>query len=412
MALAAALSAVLPAAAQAAETVVTLGFDDGLTSQYAHRDILDEHGVKASYFVNSGKVGQPNRITWSEIGELAAEGHEIGGHTVDHLQLPSLDQAGQTHQICDDKATLEAHGFTIRNLAYPFGLWNATTKLVAAGCGYQTARTTGGTDWPGGPVFAETFPPLNAYTLRAIMPRLDTDFATWQDIVQKARDSGGGWVDIVLHDLCVPGPDCDAADEFAVSTEMLDDVLDWLGTLPDVKIRTTAHAMDVGLDGVAPEVELTTPADGATIATVPLSLAADASDAVGVARVDFLVDGDVVGSDDAAPYSVEWDASGLASDATIEAEAFDEAGHATVSDAHVVHPDVTAPDVELTAPQDGEAVTGTVVLRAEASDDLAVERVEFSVDGVVVGSDDAAPYGVDWDSSPAGDAATITAEAF
>ncbi len=402
--------------ARAADTVVTFGFDDGLASQYTHRGVLTEHGIHATYFINSGKVGDLNRVSWADIAQLAAEGHEIGGHTLDHVQLTTLDEAGQTHAICDDKAALEAHGltdgYTIRNLAYPFGLWNATTKLVVPSCGYETGRTTGGTDYPSGPIYAETFPPLNAYTLRAVMPRLTTPFVTWQDIVQKARDSGGGWVNIVMHDLC--DAPCTGFDQYSVDVALFDQVLDWLDTLPDVKIRTTAHALDVSTDVTAPAVALTAPSDGATV-TGTVALTADASDTVGVDHVDFLVDGVVVGSDDTAPYTFGWDSSSAGDAATFTARASDDAGHTTTSAAHAVtitHPDVTAPAVALTLPQDGEIVTGLVPLAADASDNVGVTRVDFLVDGDVVGSDDTAPYTFTWDSSAAGVSATITAQAF
>ncbi len=409
--LAAALSAVWAPAARAADTVVTFGFDDGLTSQYAHVGVLDEHGVKATFFVNSGRVGQGNRMTWAQIAELAADGQEIGGHTLTHPHLTTLSQADQQTEICDDRTALVAQGYTPRSFAYPFGNWNATTKAVVAGCGYETARTTGGTDYPDGPIYAETFPPLNAYTLRAIEPRKGTSFAVWQDIVQEARNSGGGWVNIVLHDVCDPGPSCDAADDFAVSSDLLDEVLDWLATLPDVKVRTTAHALDVAADATAPTVALTAPADGATVATGTVGLSATASDAVGVVRVRFLVDGVSVGSDTSAPYTLDWDASDLAAPATIVAKAYDEAGNTTLSAARTVVPDRTAPTVVLTAPVDGDSVTGTVSLSATASDDVAIDHVNFVAEGVVVGRDDSAPYALDWDSSGCDDDATLSAEA-
>src|SRR3712207_8399760 len=59
--------------------------------------------------------------------------------------------------------------------------------------------------------------------------------------------------------------------------------------------------------------------------------------------------------------------------------------------------------VQLTAPSRGARVGGPVTLSAEVSDDLAevVERVEFLVDGVVVGTATAAPYAITWDASTA-----------
>jgi hypothetical protein len=75
--------------------------------------------------------------------------------------------------------------------------------------------------------------------------------------------------------------------------------------------------------------------------------------------------------------------------------------------------DTTAPTVSLTAPANGATVSGTVTLSANASDNVGVSRVEFSVDGALVGTDTASPYSVSWNSASVGNGGhTITARAF
>ena len=59
--------------------------------------------------------------------------------------------------------------------------------------------------------------------------------------------------------------------------------------------------------GVAPEVELVAPADGATLFEgQAVCIEADASDDIGVARVDFFANGVKIGSDNLAPYLTIW----------------------------------------------------------------------------------------------------------
>ena len=48
--------------------------------------------------------------------------------------------------------------------------------------------------------------------------------------------------------------------------------------------------------------------------------------------------------------------------------------------------DTTLPIVTLTAPTDGLTVNGTILLSADASDNVDVEDVDFLVNGVVVGT--------------------------
>ena len=62
--------------------------------------------------------------------------------------------------------------------------------------------------------------------------------------------------------------------------------------------------------------------------------------------------------------------------------------------------DVTNPSVSLTAPDDNATVSGTeVTISANASDDRAVVDVKFYIQGVLIGTDESAPYSIVWDST-------------
>jgi poly(hydroxyalkanoate) depolymerase family esterase len=63
--------------------------------------------------------------------------------------------------------------------------------------------------------------------------------------------------------------------------------------------------------------------------------------------------------------------------------------------------DDSAPRVTLTAPVNGAKVSGTVTVGASASDDIGVDRVEFLLDGNLLGSDATAPYSIAWNASTA-----------
>jgi len=65
--------------------------------------------------------------------------------------------------------------------------------------------------------------------------------------------------------------------------------------------------------------------------------------------------------------------------------------------------DTGSPSIVLTAPVVNDRVRGTVTLAADASDDVAVDRVEFFVDGVIAGTDYLAPYNTAWNSTSGGD---------
>jgi chitodextrinase len=85
-------------------------------------------------------------------------------------------------------------------------------------------------------------------------------------------------------------------------------------------------------DTTPPSVNVTSPAAGATV-TNTVSVSANASDDVGVASVQFLLDGSPLGSPViTAPYSVAWDtATSISGSHVLQARASDFAGNSTTS---------------------------------------------------------------------------------
>ena len=61
--------------------------------------------------------------------------------------------------------------------------------------------------------------------------------------------------------------------------------------------------------------------------------------------------------------------------------------------------DTTPPQVTITNPQDGQTVSGTVIIRATASDNVGVSKVEFYIDGTKVGEDTSSPYEYSWNTT-------------
>ena len=148
-------------------------------------------------------------------------------------------------------------------------------------------------------------------------------------------------------------------------------------------------------DTTAPTVSVISPAANATVSGT-ITLAATASDNVGVAGVRFLVDGTQVGSEDTSlPYQTSLNTAGLSVGIhTVTAIARDAAGNTTTSAAVAFAvADTTAPTVAVTAPVAGATVSATTTVSAQASDNVAVVGVKFLVDGTQVGSEvTAAPF--------------------
>ncbi|MBB5208314.1 extracellular catalytic domain type 1 short-chain-length polyhydroxyalkanoate depolymerase [Chiayiivirga flava] len=162
------------------------------------------------------------------------------------------------------------------------------------------------------------------------------------------------------------------------------------------------------LDAIAPSVALTAPANGASVSG-NVAITASASDNVGVAQVEFLVDGALLGSDTSAPYAATWNAAGAANGShVLQARATDLAGNVATSASRTVNVsggivDTTAPTAVLVFPGNGASLSGTVTLSADAGDDFGVTAVDFLLDGALLGSGNrsgqAGPWTLDWNTT-------------
>ncbi len=101
-------------------------------------------------------------------------------------------------------------------------------------------------------------------------------------------------------------------------------------------------------DTVPPMAAITAPSTGSTV-TGSTTITANASDNVGVTRVEFWVDGALKGSDPAAPYSYAWDTTTTANGSrAVVARAYDAAGNIGTSATITV----TVSNVSVTATYD------------------------------------------------------------
>jgi peptidoglycan/xylan/chitin deacetylase (PgdA/CDA1 family) len=206
-------------------TVVTLTFDDTFSDTYAAGAMLESHGMRGVFFLNSPRFTfGSGYMTLDQALALQKNGHEIGGHTLNHPHLPTLDVATQQAEICNDRANLLAMGLNVQNFAYPFGEADCDTEAAALYCNYDSARGVGDLrDSSGHAIAAESLAPPDLFKLRANASIVSTN--TLDDMesrVNVAENAGGGWVIINMHHVC------DGCSGNAVSPSILGDFLDWL----------------------------------------------------------------------------------------------------------------------------------------------------------------------------------------
>jgi peptidoglycan/xylan/chitin deacetylase (PgdA/CDA1 family) len=234
---------------ESGEVIVSFTFDDGRASQADAGGLLEAYGMRGTFYINSGRIGLPGYLGLEQLHRLQDAGHEIGGHTVSHAALATLDVPSQLHQICDDRVALMDAGLRITSFAYPSGSQNLTTQQLVAACGYNSSRESGGLAYPGicsGCPYAETVPPKHPHLVRTHGSlRLDMTLEDLRNLVLRAEDAGGGWVPLVFHHLCEP---CDGAPLYSVSLSTLRDFLEWLA--PRAARGTYVRTMDQVMGGV------------------------------------------------------------------------------------------------------------------------------------------------------------------
>ena len=177
---------------------------------------------------------------------------------------------------------------------------------------------------------------------------------------------------------------------------------------------TTSSAVAVTVDNAPPAINITNPTAGAKLSGA-VNVSANASDNIGVAGVQFRLDGVALGAEDtSAPYAVPWDTRTATNGShTLTAVARDAAGHSTLSAPVAVTVDNASLVVSITAPMAGAMLSGAVTVSANASGSAGVAGVQFRLDGVALGAEDTtAPYAIPWDTSTASNGShTLTAVA-
>ena len=141
---------------------------------------------------------------------------------------------------------------------------------------------------------------------------------------------------------------------------------------------------------IGQSVRIAGPAEGSHVVG-GATFVADPSSTVGLAGVQFMVNGQPVGPEDTtAPYTLTWDSTAVLN-GDYQVTAVAQRGRestATTSEPvgfRVDNPDLTPPAVTITGPAEDAPVGGTVVLTADASDTSAWSACSSSVDGATVG---------------------------
>ncbi len=130
-----------------------ISFDDGDLSVYAVAyPLLRDYGIKATFFLIAGSVGDIGYMNWTQIKEMEAsrnpEGERLfsfGSHSTSHACMGDLDRATLEKELRGSKQLIEDNtGEKVRFLALPFGSGSGRQDIIdlSEAAGYTAIRTS------------------------------------------------------------------------------------------------------------------------------------------------------------------------------------------------------------------------------------------------------------------------------
>lgn len=127
--------------AQSTQNIIVFTFDGGAAnvgSQLRAGDILKTFNKTGTFYYSLHKTGQ-DRL--SDYHALREQGHDIGGHTLDYVDLTTLSYSDALSQICLNRRFLLDNKFKPKSFAYPYGKDNFDVSVAARTCGYNSGTT-------------------------------------------------------------------------------------------------------------------------------------------------------------------------------------------------------------------------------------------------------------------------------
>ena len=185
--------------------------------------------------------------------------------------------------------------------------------------------------------------------------------------------------------------------------------------LTDSKIQVEGNTVTVleqtHPNSTPPTVSLTSPGSESTLSGT-VALNATASGPAPISSVQFLLDGEPIGSPvTKAPYTLNWTVGSTPPGKHfLSAQATDSNGFVgTAPDVSVITKEGSGgeetsekPNASIINPVAGQKVSNTVQVSANASDKVGIRSVQFYLDGKALGAPaTSAPYAISWDTTTA-----------
>jgi len=156
-------------------------------------------------------------------------------------------------------------------------------------------------------------------------------------------------------------------------------------------------------DITPPVVLITNPVAGQDL-TGTVSIEVLTEDDTGMDRVEFFINGDSIHTDTSDPFDYSWDTETVIDDMDhiIAVIGFDLDGNATLAPPIAVFVDNfdnIPPSGQIQNPVAGQTVSGTITIEISATDNIGVEYINLSIDGIPRDTLTTFPYTYEWDTT-------------
>lgn len=118
---------------------ISISVDDGLKDSLIAAEVMNEFGIQGCFFSCASMIGEtdPRRIlefcsrqlnmpamdflSWDDVEALSKAGHEIGSHTLSHLNLAQLSEQQAEAEIAGSFELLTRKLGAVKHFAWPYG---------------------------------------------------------------------------------------------------------------------------------------------------------------------------------------------------------------------------------------------------------------------------------------------------
>lgn len=177
--------------------IISLTFDDGSKADFQNvLPILNAKGYKSTQYIPTNGLSPYTDLflmNADDIRTTAAQGHEIGSHSITHPDLTTVDATTLKNELAASKSLLEnVIGMPVVNFAYPFGAYDDRVITAMKAAGYRSGRSV-----EDGYNTKLDLEPYDIRDQNMLTTTTQADFESW---VSYARDHKY-WLVITYHEV-------------------------------------------------------------------------------------------------------------------------------------------------------------------------------------------------------------------